>query len=86
MEHPDKLESLLKLEDQAHLFGRAVEAEPALATFIVPEDGRTVIKAAYPKVREAMEAALYLLKRFEVSTGPPLHFSESVTPPLPCRS
>ena len=75
MEHPGKLESLLQLEEHADLFGRAVEAEPALATFIVPKDGRTVIEAAYPKVREAMEAALYLLKRFEVSTGPPLHFS-----------
>ena len=58
----------------APLLGAAVQAKPWIAELTSSTGERAIDLASLP-CRRAMQAALYLLGRFEVVRGPPLHFS-----------
>ena len=58
----------------ATLLGAAVQAKPWIAELTSSTGERAIDLASLP-CRRAMQAALYLLGRFEVVRGPPLHFS-----------
>ena len=64
------------LTDAAHatLLGEAVRVTPELAKF-TDDIGRRAIDAAHPASKRAMQAALFLLGRFDVDDGPPEHRS-----------
>jgi len=64
------------LTDAAHAvwLGEAVKANPSLAE-LTDADGRRAIDLAVPECKQAMQAALFLLGRFEVDDGKLLHRS-----------
>ena len=64
------------LTDAAHAawLGEAVTATPELAKF-TDAIGRCAVDAAHPACKQAMQAALFLLGRFDVDVGPPEHRS-----------
>ena len=64
------------LTDAAHAawLGEAVKATPELAK-LTDADGRRAIDVAVPACKQAMQAALFLLGRFDVDDGPPEHRS-----------
>ena len=64
------------LTDAAHAIGleEAVKAAPSLAG-LTDADGRCAIDVAHPACKQAMQAALLLLGRYEVDDGKLLHRS-----------
>jgi serine/threonine protein kinase len=64
------------LTDAAHAdwLGSAVKAAPSLA-HLTAADGRRAIDVAVPVCKQAMQAALFLLGRFDVDSGPLIHRS-----------
>ena len=64
------------LTDAAHAawLGEAVKAAPSLAG-LTDADGRRAIDVAHSACKQAMQAALFLLGRFDVDDRPLLHRS-----------
>jgi len=75
---PDGGEAAFKplglMAEYAELLGRTVAADPALGE-LKAADGERYVDIACFECRRAMERALFLLNRFQVDSGPPLHFS-----------
>eukprot|EP00964_Phaeocystis_antarctica_P067964 scaffold41172_cov54-Phaeocystis_antarctica.AAC.2 len=76
--NPLALPTFLKhiVTDATHAvwLGEAVKAAPSLAG-LTDADGRRAIDVAHSACKQAMQAALFLLGRFEVDDGPLLHVS-----------